>query len=204
MRSKLLVKMGFFLVIIGIAGIAFPFTYGYFTGDIYFLQEVAPNQPEPALSGQSIRAENEASSTPTPDYNLSNIKNRLIIPKAKVDMPIFLDDSSSVLLKGGWLFPRTSQPDKGGNSVIFGHRFRYLPPISNTFYYLDKLEIGDEFIFIWQGKEYKYKMIEKKVIEPTDLSVIGPTQDSRLTLITCAPLFSSKQRLVIVGSLISQ
>ena len=202
-KNNFFIKTGFLILSIGIAGISFPFAYGYFSGDLFFLQEiVVANKSEPILSQQFVSPENNLSETPLPDYNVSYVKNRLIIPKAKVDMPVFLGDNSNILWKGGWLFPTTSRPEAGGNSVIFGHRFRYLPPISNTFYNLDKVEIGDEFVFVWNGKEYKYKVSDKKIIEPTDLSVIQPTKDSRITLITCAPLFSTKQRLVVVGTLI--
>ena len=118
-------------------------------------------------------------------------------------MPIFLGSSEKTLNKGGWLYPTTSRPEKGGNSVIFGHRYMYRPPKSNTFWNLDKVAVGDEMILYWQGKEYKYKVFETKIIEPTNLSVIQPTKNSILTVITCTPLFTTKQRLVVTGSLIS-
>ena len=54
------------------------------------------------------------------------------------------------------------------------------------------------------GNEYKYKTVEKKIIEPTDFSVTQPTEGAYLTLITCAPLFSTKQRLVVVGELLEK
>lgn len=202
-KNLLVAKIGFIFITIGILGLFFPFLYGYILGDIVFLQEIANVQNMETISSQFVDADYFASPdiSPilTPDYNLSDVKNRLRIPKTKVDMPIFLSDDSDVLWKGGWLFPSNSRPNLGGNSVIFGHRFRYIPPISNTFYHLDKIDFGDEIIFSWEGKEYKYKVVEKRIIEPTDLSVIKPTEDNRLTLITCAPLFSTKQRLVVVG-----
>ena len=99
-------------------------------------------------------------------------------------------------------FYRLNLTKFGINPVIFGHRFKYLPPASNTFYNLDKLNVGDEFSVFWKLKEYKYKIREIKIIEPTDFSVLAPSQTKQITLVTCAPLFSAKQRLVVIGELI--
>ncbi len=122
------------------------------------------------------------------------------MPNIGINMPIFQSENDKVLWKGGWLFGST--PDKGGNSVIFGHRFRYLPPNSNTFYNLDKVNIGDKFTVNWAGKKYIYTVREIKTVEPNDLSVIEPSVKSIVTLVTCTPLFTSNKRLVVIGELI--
>jgi sortase A len=149
-------------------------------------------------------ASSSASISPTPDPNLPHIRNRLLISKAKVDMPLFAGSDVRVLSKGGWIFPNTSTPDQGGNTVIFGHRVRYLPPVSNTFYSLDAVNVGDTFVLTWNGVAYQYRVITTKVIEPTDLSVLAQDHRSLVTIITCTPLFSTSQRLVVVGELISR
>jgi sortase A len=139
---------------------------------------------------------------PVEDTEHRNITNRLSIPKIGVDMPV-LEGGESVLWKGGWLFPGTALPGAEGNSVIFGHRFRYLPPVSNTFFKLDKLVAGDTFSVRWGGKSYSYRVITVSTVEPTDFSVLQPTPGASLmTLITCAPAFSTKFRLVVVGMLV--
>ncbi len=117
-------------------------------------------------------------------------------------MPIFESDDADVLVKGGWIFPGTSTPEYASNTVIFGHRFRYLPPVSNTFYALDKIRAGDEIKVSWKGTTYTYRTTEIKIIEPTDFSVLNSTDKATITLITCAPLFSTKQRLVVIAELI--
>ena len=130
--------------------------------------------------------------------------NRLLIPKIGVEMPLFNSDNESDLLKGGWIYPDTSTPDAGSNTVVFGHRYRFFPPASNTFFHLDKMKSGDEFIVIWNGEAYTYKVLYSKIIEPTDFSVLDSSLNNRLTLITCAPLYSNAQRLVVVSELISR
>ena len=185
--SKTYIIIGSTLILIGAVGVLFPYLPFRLSADVAFLDDVAEQVVE----------------TPKPfDPNRPSVKNRLIIPKAGVDMPIYKSENSNVLTKGGWIFPGTSTPYDVGNTVIFGHRFRYLPPISNTFYNLDKIEIGDEFQIRWQDKIYRYRVVQIKVIEPTDLSVLAPSDTPIVTLITCAPLFSTKQRLVVIAELI--
>ena len=63
--------------------------------------------------------------------------DRLLIPKIGVNAPIVESSNANYgLSKGSWLVPNTSTPDKGGNTVITGHRFKYLPPNNLTFFLL--------------------------------------------------------------------
>ena len=205
--NKIYIRTGFVLIAIGILGLAFPFLSLGFLSDFAFLNTIAENNGstlpiiQPTDRGSSISHPNQNSGEIGTDYERKSTKDRLAIPVAKINMPLFQSDNIDVLFKGGWLFPGTSTPEKIGNTVIFGHRFRYLPPISNTFYHLDEVKIGDSFTITWENKTYNYRVSEVKIIEPTDLSVIQTTTDSRVTLITCAPLFSTKQRLVVIGQL---
>ncbi|MFZ5559876.1 MAG: sortase [Patescibacteria group bacterium] len=128
--------------------------------------------------------------------------NLLIIPKIGVKIPIVEgEDEKSSLDKGAWRLPETSTPDKGSNTVLSGHRWKYRPPSEKTFYLLDKLEIGDSFRVYWEGKKYEYKVTSIAVVLPTDVDILNPTQTPVVTLITCTPLFSTAKRLVVKGDL---
>lgn len=134
--------------------------------------------------------------------NKERTGNYLIIPKIGVDIPIIDSDNSDLALsRGAWRMPETSTPDKGGNTVIAGHRFKYLPPNNLTFYLLDKLAKGDKMTIIWSGKTYNYKVAETKIVSPDEISVLDPTQETTLTLITCDPIFSEENRLVVIGEI---
>lgn len=130
--------------------------------------------------------------------------NLLIIPKIGVKIPIVEGTTEKALNKGAWRLPETSTPDKGSNTVITGHRWLYKPPSQKTFYLLDKLEIGDNFKIIWEGKDYNYKISGVSIVLPTDVWVLNPTTKSVVTLITCTPLFSTEKRLVVKAELILQ
>ncbi|MFH1366443.1 MAG: class D sortase [Patescibacteria group bacterium] len=129
--------------------------------------------------------------------------NRLVIPKIGVDVSIVEGKNEEAsLLKGAWHIPGTQDPAKGGNMVISGHRFRYRPPNNTTFYLLDKLAVGDPFIVYWQGKEYDYQVSQTKIVEPNAIEILDNTDSPQVTLYTCTPLFTTKQRLVVIGELI--
>jgi len=130
--------------------------------------------------------------------------NRLIITKIGVNSPIIESDNENYgLSRGSWRLPDTSTPDKGGNTVVTGHRFKYLPPNNVTFYLLDKLEEGDIISVVWDDKEYYYKVKETKIVGKTETSILNKSEKPILTLFTCHPIYSEENRLVVVAELIN-
>jgi sortase A len=132
--------------------------------------------------------------------DLEKKETRLVIPSASIEGDVVVGKSQEAMLEGFWHFPLSSIPDTVGNTVIFGHRFDKIPPEKETFYNLDKVNIGDK-IYIRQknDKEISYTIIEKYVVEKNDRSVLQESSNYRLTLITCTPLWTAKKRLVVVA-----
>ena len=91
-----------------------------------------------------------------------------------------------------------------GNTVITGHRFKYLPPHNLTFYLFHKLEAGDIFSVIWNEQDYYYRIKEVKIVDKTEVSILDSTEEPTVTLFTCHPIYSTEQRLVVVGELIEE
>lgn len=126
--------------------------------------------------------------------------NTLVIPKIGVKMNIVGGiDGKTALRNGAWLLPGTATPEDGGNTVIGGHRYLFRPPSAKTFYHLDKLAAGDLVNVAWQGTVYTYRVRETKVVEPWQVEILAPSDENLLTLFTCTPIFTSKQRLVVVA-----
>lgn len=142
----------------------------------------------------------QTAGTPKPAVNQTN---HVVIPSMLLDEPI-LDGPSSqqykILDKGIWRYSNGSTPDKGGNTVLIGHRFTYTNP-RGVFYHLDKVHVGDEIGLWWNAKQYTYKVSSVREVEPTETSIEDPTDDARLTLFTCAPLWLPKHRLMVVANL---
>jgi sortase A len=160
---------------------------------------VLPEQDQKISSAPDERsaAQNTAAKSQKPALD------RLIIPKIGVDIPIIESTNEEYgLSRGTWRIPDSSTPDKGGNTVLTGHRFKYLPPSNLTFYLFHKLEKGDIASVLWKGKTYYYRVKEKKIIPANDISILDKTDGSILTMFTCDPIYSTKNRLVIKGELI--
>jgi LPXTG-site transpeptidase (sortase) family protein len=142
-------------------------------------------------------------SSPPKSYLVTSKVNRLIVPTMLLNQSILegsTADQYKVLNKGIWRYATGSTPDKGGNTVLIGHRFTYTIP-KGVFYYLNLVRLGDHIAVIWQGKEYVYSVSSVNVVPPTDVSIEAPTKDSRLTLFTCTPIWLPEDRLVIVAEL---
>lgn len=126
-------------------------------------------------------------------------QNMIMIPVVGIEAPVVEGGTEDALSRGAWHRPGTGTPDEGGNTVITGHRFRYLPPNNLTFYHLDKVEIGDQIIVYWEGIEYDYIASEIFIVEPSRVDVEADTANPRLTLYTCTPLWTAEKRLVVVA-----
>lgn len=123
--------------------------------------------------------------------------NRVVIPSLALDERIFEGTNPNTVHKGVWARPNTSTPSKGSNTVLVGHRFTYNGPA--TFYHLDKVIVGDRILVYWQGKEYNYGVKSVKTVSATAIEVENATAAPTLTLYTCTPLWSAKDRLVITA-----
>ena len=72
-----------------------------------------------------------------------------------------------------------------------------------TFYLFHKLVVGDIVLVIWQQEDYYYRIKQIKIVDDNDFSILKPTDQPTLTLFTCDPIYSQKNRLVVVGELIA-
>lgn len=151
----------------------------------------------PLVSSPPAVSAKAAASAPIPD------DNRLIIPALDLDQKIYEGTSVYTVNKGVWIRPNASTPAAGSNTVLVGHRFTYTNP-RGVFYYLDKLKPGDQLLVYWQHKRYLYQVNTILAVPPTEGSVEAPTADARLTMYTCTPLWSLKERLVVVSNLVEQ
>jgi LPXTG-site transpeptidase (sortase) family protein len=125
--------------------------------------------------------------------------NRLVIPGIDVDTEIKEGPNMDVAANEGvWRRPNGSSDPLKSNMVLAGHRFAYTHPYG-AFYHLDKVKVGDALALYWNGQEYIYKVSSSKVVEPTATYIENPTSAPTLTLYTCTPIWSAKQRLVITA-----
>lgn len=121
----------------------------------------------------------------------------LVIPKIGVDKYVVEGVEEGDLQQGPGHYPGTPMPGEPGNSAIAGHRTTYGAP----FYSVNELQKGDDIFVTTKAGQFHYTVDQTEVVKPTDVEVIGPTSDNRLTLTTCEPRFSATSRLIVVALL---
>lgn len=109
------------------------------------------------------------------------------------------------LTRGPGHYPGTASPGEPGNFAVAGHRTTYGAP----FFHLDQLEAGDlVHVADRAGTAYTYELAELRVVGPSDTSVIGPDPLGNgrptLTLTTCHPRFSNRERLIAFAQLVEE
>ena len=78
-----------------------------------------------------------------------------------------------------------------GHDDVYGEPFRDL----------EKLSSGKE-VFVYAGStSFRYIIQAKRVVAPNDLSVLAPSKDPIVTLITCTPYRIDTSRLILIGEL---
>ncbi len=132
---------------------------------------------------------------------LENLNTKVIVNSIEVEGSIYEGVDSNTMNKGFWHFPTSSLPGQKGNVVVIGHRYAKLPPNKDTFFNLDKVKVGDSIEVIQNDNKFTYIVTDTIVVEKNDTSILQDYSDYRITLITCTPLWTADQRLVIVGKL---
>ena len=102
------------------------------------------------------------------------------------------------LKSGAGHMPATPLPGQPGNAVISGHRTTYGAP----FHELDQLEPGDLIEVETALGVHTYAVDESIIVKPTAIWVAENRDGAWLTLTTCHPKFSSRQRLVVFAELV--
>jgi len=122
----------------------------------------------------------------------------LQIPKIGADETVVSGTSTDDLNLGPGHYLYTAQPGQAGNVAIAGHRTTHGAPFNR----LAELAPGDPiFLTTIGGQRLTYVVSAPPTpVSPTDVSVLNNFGDNRLTLTTCNPEFSARQRLIVVAA----
>ena len=192
-REQLLSRRSWSLVLV-LVGVVLLGYVGYSYFSMYHEQQrLARKWEEQQRQAQSSSA--ESSATPvTQDDGLT----RVSIPKISLDAIIVEGTSHKQLKLGPGHVKNTPIPGETGNSVISAHR--------DTFFrHIYELTKGDDIIVKRLGQTFTYQVVSKKIVEPDDTSVLAPSTDARLTLITCYPIYyigPAPKRLIVTAKLV--
>jgi sortase A len=123
---------------------------------------------------------------------------RLEIPRIGLKKIVVSGVSVDDLRRGPGHYRNTAQPGQNGNAAIAAHRTAYGSPFKDV----DKLEPGDEIIVSNKLKErFVYKVRSTTIVDPSDISVLAPSDEAILTLTSCHPLYTAQQRIIVTAEL---
>ena len=128
----------------------------------------------------------------------------LDIPKIDLNNKVIVEGvGRDELRKGPGHVPSTVLPGQPGTFGVSGHSTTYGAP----FYRLNELAKGDTVTVVTREAVYTYTVTRTAIVRPTDTqvldNVIGPDDKPKatITLTTCHPRYSARQRLIVFGNL---
>lgn len=142
---------------------------------------------------------------------------RVIIPRVNIDVPIdwsAVASSQESLNKAmdhgaAWFnIPGASaRPGEIGNSVFSAHSSNdWLDQTNYKFAFAPLVNIkeGDTVYINYNSKRYTYTVTHTKVVKPTDVAALtDPVNKPIITLITCVPLGTANNRLLVFADQVS-
>ena len=154
---------------------------------------------EGAVPGQYLHLVEPGASIPIPTPGPRQA-SRILIEGIGVNAPVVEGDGWEELKMGAGHRIGSGNPGERGNMVISGHNDVY----GEIFRYLADVSIGDAVIVYTGDTPHSYVVVAKMVVEPTEVSLLEPTPNSTLTLITCHPYMIDTHRLVVIAELANQ
>ena len=134
----------------------------------------------------------------------------LVIPKIGVNEIVFPNVDSGdpaeylpVLKKGVAHAKNSSFPGLPGPTFIFAHStdsFWNISSYNAAFFLLRKLQTSDDIYIIYKGKQYRYRVAEKRIIDPQSIPTAVSSAGTVLILQTCYPPGTTLKRLLLFAT----
>ncbi len=123
---------------------------------------------------------------------------RIGIPSLGVTYLLVNGTDTGSLVKGPGIYPQTPFPGSPGTTAVAGHRTTFLAPFRN----IDRLRPGQLIRIQMPYGDFSYAMTSRRIVDPTDFSVIRPVGYQQLVLSACDPPFSAAKRIIIFARLV--
>ena len=126
---------------------------------------------------------------------------RLVIPTIEKGFKTYWGTDEDTLSQGVGMYvsPFTTTPDQKRHTVLSGHR-------DTVFTGLQDVKKGDAVFLEYDGKRYEYAVVNMKVVDESDRTVIVDKEEATLTLTTCYPfdfIGSAPERYVIQSEFVN-
>lgn len=133
--------------------------------------------------------------TDTPQINM-----QIIIPRINVNSPVWQGlGANDLLQKGFWVHPASSTLGKG-EVIMLCHRRYFGPYDPRSCWFIDQMQKGDEIYLKYFDSSLRYEVVGVNVFEGDDPLIysINTTEDY-IKLVTCTPLYSNTNRIVVLA-----
>jgi sortase A len=166
--------------------------------------------PTPTPIGDSSRLPGPVDLVPREllRFEEGSVVGRISIPSIDVEQLIVEGIDTESLTLGPGHYPTTSLPGLAGNAAVAGHRTTFGAPFNR----IDELVPGDHIEVQMAWGEFTYEVVTDdassaaghRIVDPTDVWVLDDVGDNRLTLTSCHPEYSARQRIVVVARLVGE
>jgi len=109
-----------------------------------------------------------------------SVIGKVKISRIGVEAIVVQGESDSILKLAVGHIPWTALPGQSGNVVLAGHRDTFFRGLRN-------IRVGDNIVIEGRDGSYNYKVDSASIVPSTDVSVLRPSENRELTLITCYP-----------------
>ncbi len=153
----------------------------------------APASPNPVTAVRKAREQKVVPRFPTEGALFSHLE----VPRLNKSLYVVEGSDAKSLRKGPGHVRGSAFPGETGNCVIAGHRDLH-------FRFLKDIEPGDQILLETATGRFSYRVTGTKIISPAQISVLQPTRDAELHLITCYPFYffgHAPKRFVVTAEL---
>jgi sortase A len=106
----------------------------------------------------------------------------LSIPSVHLSAVVLHGSDARTLRLGVGHIENTAWPGESGNVAIAGHRDSFFRPLRNV-------KVGDDILLETPQGRFHYQVSSLRVVSSNEVSVLNPTEDATLTLVTCYPFW---------------
>ncbi len=127
------------------------------------------------------------------EYREGDLVGRLEIPRLQLSVMVLEGIQSRTLRLGAGHIPGTPLPGTGSNAGIAAHRDTFFRPLA-------EIRPNDHIQVQTLGKTVSYRVVETKIVQPEDVSVLKATGKESITLVTCYPFYyvgPAPQRFIV-------
>ncbi|MCW5983003.1 MAG: class D sortase [Bryobacteraceae bacterium] len=186
--KRALVVLSYALMAAGVCGVGF------------FLAELVEGTVFQATGEMTLEEAPVAAPAAVHVPQAGELLGRIAIPRLRLSVVLFEGTTASTLRRGAGRIEGTAFPWQPGNVGIAAHRDRFFRPLRN-------IRVGDEIRLATPFGNRRYTVTNTWILEPDQVHVLGPTDDSSLTLVTCYPFYyvgNAPQRFVVRAELVTE